>query len=130
MFGLGKHFPAIIEKELKEKIEELGGMVLELHEGDIVFIPAGWWHAATNVTNTIAWGDSIINFSNIKDVLSCYKERPEEFQRIQLNVKQLLQVMKNKATTLKTISTLLKLNLAKFSAIKKALQKKMKKLLK
>jgi hypothetical protein len=131
VFGYRNHFPAIIEKELKEKIERLGGMVIALHEGDIVFIPAGWWHAATNITDTIAWGDSIINFSNIKAVLSCYRERPEEFKRTCLNMKDLLDLMVKRATTIEEIAILLGLlQPNEFPQVKQNLQKKMKAFLK
>jgi hypothetical protein len=131
VFGHGNYFPAIIEKELKEKIEEIGGMVLIVYEGDIIFIPAGWWHATTNVTDTIAWGNSIINFSNIKDVLSCYRERPEEFEQVYLDIRMLLEVMVEKATTYETVATLLgSLKPGEFPFIWQILQEKMGSLIK
>jgi ribosomal protein L16 Arg81 hydroxylase len=113
-------------------MDQLGGIVLEVHGGDIVFIPAGWWHAATNITDTIAWGDCVINFSNIKAVMSCYRERQEEFEKVCLDIKQLLEVMAEKATTYETIATLLsslELDLDEFASIKKTLQRNMRSLM-
>jgi hypothetical protein len=131
VFGHGKHFPTIIEKELKNQMERIGGMVLIVSEGDIIFIPAGWWHAATNITDTIAWGNSIINFSNIKAVLSCYRERPEEFERVYLDIKVLLEVMVERATTYETVATLLSsLQSGEFPFIWQTLQQKMGNLIK
>lgn len=126
VFGHGESLPLIIEKEMKEQIEALGGMALIVNQGDIIFIPAGWWHAATNVTDTIAWGDSIINFSNIKAVLSCYRERPGEFVGVHLDMKTLLEVMVEKANTYETIATLLSsLKPGEFPSIKETLHTKM-----
>jgi len=99
-FGVGYHFPAAIKNDLKERIEKLNGMVLLLHETEMIFIPALWWHAATNVSNTVAWGNSVINYSNIQQVVEIFLQKPHEFMDMSLDFEQLISTMVSLANSL------------------------------
>jgi len=60
--------PSNISKEMASILNELNAIVYDVNEGDTLFIPSGWFHIVRNLEMSIAWGDSIINSSNILKV--------------------------------------------------------------
>lgn len=82
LFTHGQHFVVQPNAQMHSAILEAKGMAIKIKKGEGIFIPAGWWHAAINVTDTIAWGDSFINASNIDTVTKIWIENPGEFKGI------------------------------------------------
>lgn len=107
VFGLGFHFPAALYNDLLvEKIKQTNGLVVQVQEGETIFIPSGWWHAALNLTDTIAWGDAVINITNINRVGSSYVLDPKPFQDIGLDMEKLLEFGVCQAFTLDHVAIL------------------------
>jgi hypothetical protein len=79
-FKYSQRFPAVPTPELEIQIQNLSGLRIQIKAGEITFIPSGWWHAATNISETVAWGNSIINFSNINKVILAHFDRSSEFK--------------------------------------------------
>jgi len=82
-FVHGQRFPVQLTPTLCSQFLDAKGLVIKFCAGEGIFIPAGWWHAATNVTDTIAWRDSLVNASNISVVtILCSSTKLLKMQKI------------------------------------------------
>jgi ribosomal protein L16 Arg81 hydroxylase len=95
--------PLQIRDNWEVTFKKYNGMALVLEANEIIFIPFGWWHHAINLSDTLAWRDSLINFSNIKQVILRFNENEEEFVSNGIDLKTLLNHMVNEAQSAEEI---------------------------
>ena len=48
------------------------------HAGDLVFVPAGWWHLVLNLTDTLAVTQNYVNHVNLVRVLKFLRDKPDQ----------------------------------------------------
>jgi len=54
------------------------------NEGDIIFVPHGWWHCVLNLADSVAYTQNFVNHNNIKSAM----------QELQIHQPQISQKMK------------------------------------
>lgn len=63
-------------------------------EGDLLYVPRGWWHLAFNLTDTIAITQNYVNASNLKHVLHFLRSKnPERISGVEESRRPLLATM-------------------------------------
>lgn len=55
----------------------------EVHSGELIFIPSGWWHSVLNIEESVAITQNVVSSENLARVLDFLpkKEKQDLFQR-------------------------------------------------
>lgn len=57
-------------------LEEYGAVECVVKEGEMIFVPMGWWHCVLNTTTSIAITQNYVSEANVEEVVTWLRERP------------------------------------------------------
>lgn len=62
----------------RDVVERCGGKECVVKEGEIIFVPVGWWHCVLNVKTSIAVTQNYVSDVNVVHVAKWMKEHPHQ----------------------------------------------------
>lgn len=62
----------------RDVLVENGAVECVVKEGEMIFVPMGWWHCVLNTTTSIAITQNYVSGANVKQVADWLRERPEQ----------------------------------------------------
>eukprot|EP01134_Creolimax_fragrantissima_P000953 CFRG0953T1 len=60
------------------KNEDIKPLECICNEGELMFVPSGWWHAVMNIEDSIAITQNYVSNANLVKVMSFLKNKPEQ----------------------------------------------------
>lgn len=62
----------------RQSLKEAGGIECVVSEGELIFVPMGWWHCVLNIETSIAITQNYVGSCNVTSVVQWVQNRPAQ----------------------------------------------------